>query len=308
MSRRISKHGQMIEPAPFVDRTTPARYKGIGKAVFASRDSSVLSPPFPAPTPFGPFTRSETAMSSLHLRIADSVRCLVVLAAAWLAAVDAQAVEPPREDSIAQRVGGRADGPVDIAAFGQIVTSDPKRMTGTAANRIQEFPAADIALETELRPAADGSYAVPASGDRPGCIGLRWCEMRFLRRLELHWGKGVTPPPADAVKLQYWVGESPWQGQWTPLPAKFNSAVRRFELANRRQGSARRHGPGALGLPRLEGAARRQSHIGLQPRRMEDGELARGVEAIIGGQGYPCCRLQRRSPVRCKETLRIRGG
>jgi hypothetical protein len=164
-------------------------------------------------------------MSSFRLRVSNSAFCLVALAAAWLAGGGyVQAVEPS-QDSASARAGDAGEGPVDIGVFARIVTSDAKRMTGTAANRIQEFPAADIALETELPPAADGSYALPVTADGAGCIGLRWCEIRFLRRLELHWGKGVTPPPADAVKLQYWVGESPWQGQWTPLPAKFNSAA-----------------------------------------------------------------------------------
>ena len=47
--------------------------------------------------------------------------------------------------------------PVDIAAFARVVTSDPKRMAGTAASRVEEFPAEDISLETDLQPAADGS-------------------------------------------------------------------------------------------------------------------------------------------------------
>jgi hypothetical protein len=164
----------------------------------------------------------------------------LLLTAAWLiATLDAQAVEPSQDSSSGQTQAG-ADGPVDIAPFGQVVTSDPKRMTGTAANRLQEFPAADIALETELRPAADGSYTVPATADGSGCIGLRWLEMRFLRRLELQWGKGVTPPAADAVKLQYWVGESPWQGEWKPLPAKFTLAgdVWSWEIADAGQPTA----------------------------------------------------------------------
>ncbi len=163
-------------------------------------------------------------MLSLHVRIADAVCWLAVVAAAWLASAGCLRAVEASQDPAARQAQAGAEGQVDIAAFGQVVTSDPKRMTGTAASRIQEFPAADIALETELRPAADGSYAVPAVAGAPGCIGLRWQEMRFLRRLELQWGKGVTPPPHGAVKLQYWVGESPWQGQWKPLPAKFTSS------------------------------------------------------------------------------------
>ncbi len=109
---------------------------------------------------------------------------------------------------------------VDIAAFARVVTSDPKRTQGTAATRVQELPAEDVFLETELLPAADGSYTVPASAKGSGSIGLRWYEMRRLRRLELHWADATAAPRADAVHLQYWVGVSPWQGQWKPLAAK----------------------------------------------------------------------------------------
>ncbi len=179
-------------------------------------------------------------MSLLHSRFANWVFCLAVLAAAWPAGGGyAQALEPEHNPASA-RAANSGDGPIDIAAFAQVVTTDPKRMTGTAATRIQEFPAADITLETELRSAADGNYVVPATADGTGCIGLRWPEMRFLRRLELHWGKAGMPPPAEAVKLQYWVGESPWQGQWTPLVGKFSSAagVWRWEISDQNQPAA----------------------------------------------------------------------
>ena len=119
--------------------------------------------------------------------------------------------------------------PVDIAAFARVVTSDPKRMAGTAASRTEEFPAEDISLETDLQPAADGSYAVPVTADGLGCIGLRWHEIRFPRRLELHWSAKTAIPPADAVQLQYWGRfpyASPWQGEWKPLPAKLERSDR----------------------------------------------------------------------------------
>jgi hypothetical protein len=113
---------------------------------------------------------------------------------------------------------------VDIAPFARVVTSDPKRMTGTAANRVQELPAEDVFLETDLEPAADGTYTVPVV-DGQGCIGLRWHEMRALRSAELHWANPAATPPADTVQLQYWDGESPWQGQWKPLPAKLEQSA-----------------------------------------------------------------------------------
>lgn len=173
-------------------------------------------------------------MSSLHFRIPGFVWCLVVVATAWLnAASDAYAAEPS-PDVAAQQAA------VDVGAFAQVVTSNAKRMTGTAATRLQEFPAADITLETELLPSADGIYTIPVKADAAGCIGLHWDEMRFLRRLELQWAKGVTPPAAEAAKLQYWTGESPWQGEWKPLAGKFTSAgdVWSWEIADAAQPTA----------------------------------------------------------------------
>lgn len=109
-------------------------------------------------------------------------------------------------------------------------------MTGTAATRVQQFPAADIVLETDVKPAGDGGYAVPVTADAPGCIGLRWYEMRSLRRLGLHWANGGEPS-IDTVQLQYWVGISPWQGGWKPLVAKLERApgVWNWEIAHRDQ-------------------------------------------------------------------------
>ena len=86
-----------------------------------------------------------------------------------------------------------ANAPVDIASFANVVTSNPNRMTGTAATRVQEFPAKDVFLDTELKPEADGVYAVPTITDEPACIGLRWYEKRSLQRLELQFAD--TPAP-----------------------------------------------------------------------------------------------------------------
>jgi len=105
---------------------------------------------------------------------------------------------------------------VDIARFAQVTTSEPSRMFGTKASRIQEMPGEDVFLETELRPDAGGRFIPPAAADGRRAIGLRWHEMRLLGRLELHW---AAPPAVADAELQYWSGESAWQGQWKPLPA-----------------------------------------------------------------------------------------
>ena len=72
---------------------------------------------------------------------------------------------------------------VDIVPFGQVVTWDPAVKKGTAAGRVEEFPAADLRPARELLPAADGTYRVPmwgtpaasaCSGTRTGCFD-NWC-------------------------------------------------------------------------------------------------------------------------------------
>jgi hypothetical protein len=122
----------------------------------------------------------------------------------------------------------RADDPADyspdIAAFAQVTASEPGRMTGTSASRIEEMPAEDVFPDTELQPDAEGRYSPPAAADGRRAIGLRWQEMRQLGRLELHWGDAAKTPVAEGVELQYWHGASPWQGGWKPLSAKLEQS------------------------------------------------------------------------------------
>ena len=106
-----------------------------------------------------------------------------------------------------------AETAVDIAPFGQVATWDPQVMSGTRARRVEEMPADDVASYTEVLPAADGTYRVPVKSGT-GCIGLRWDENRRLRRVVLQFPSAAAVPPVESVRLQYWVGESAWQGTW----------------------------------------------------------------------------------------------
>ncbi|MBN1851379.1 MAG: NPCBM/NEW2 domain-containing protein [Pirellulales bacterium] len=105
---------------------------------------------------------------------------------------------------------------VDIAPFGKIVTWDPQRMTGTAADRVHEFPAADIRLYRDVLPEGDGTYRVPVTG-ASGCIGLRWDENRMLRQVALAFTDAAAIPSPEKIQLQIWSGESAWQGKWEPV-------------------------------------------------------------------------------------------
>jgi len=107
---------------------------------------------------------------------------------------------------------------VDIAPFGEIATWDPQRMTGTAANRVQELPAEDIRMHNELLPESDGTYRVPVAGGA-GCIGVQWDENRLLKQVALDFVAANTVPATESIQLQLWSGESAWQGGWEPVQA-----------------------------------------------------------------------------------------
>ncbi len=116
----------------------------------------------------------------------------------------------------------------DMAAFAQIAAWDPRRMKGTSATRVQEFPAEDLRLARPLQPSRDGAYNVPLwpesaeGGDqaRVGCIGLEWRETRLLRELSLRFLDRNSIPPDSSIQVQCWKGVSSWQGEWVPLDAR----------------------------------------------------------------------------------------
>jgi hypothetical protein len=110
------------------------------------------------------------------------------------------------------------DESIDVAPFAVVASWDPKVMTGTKANRVQEMPAEDVAPYKELLPSADGTYSVPDVNGQ-GCIGLQWLENRMLRRVALQFADGASVPSPDSVQLQYWNGASAWQGGWQPVAA-----------------------------------------------------------------------------------------
>jgi len=105
----------------------------------------------------------------------------------------------------------RPEESVDVGQFAVIFTSDPNRMDGTHAGRTEEFPAEDVYLDIPETPMARGGWLVSQYWGR-GSFGLRWFERRLLREAGLEFSGGA--PPADRVELQYWVGESTWQGKW----------------------------------------------------------------------------------------------
>ncbi len=108
---------------------------------------------------------------------------------------------------------------VDIAPFGRVMSWDPKRKTGTAASRIEEFPRVDLTPGREILPDSDGSLLVP-EWNGSGCIGLQWFENRLLRQVSLDLADETSVPATNGIELEAWAGESVWQGRWVPVKAR----------------------------------------------------------------------------------------
>ncbi|MCR4415396.1 MAG: NPCBM/NEW2 domain-containing protein, partial [Thermoguttaceae bacterium] len=105
---------------------------------------------------------------------------------------------------------------VDIAAFARVMAWDPRRTEGTKAGRVEEFPADDVFLGSELPAGPEGQFTVPRFAGGLGCLGLQWDESRYLREVALELADSADTR-ADTIQVQYWTGESPWQGTWKPL-------------------------------------------------------------------------------------------
>jgi hypothetical protein len=105
----------------------------------------------------------------------------------------------------------------DMARFGRIASWDPNRTNGCRSLRAQEFDAEDLFPETNVLPNADGSWTAPVSSNGLSCIGLQWLNQHTLQELALRFAGPAAPPPPSRVRVEFWAGESAWQGQWLPL-------------------------------------------------------------------------------------------
>lgn len=124
----------------------------------------------------------------------------------------ANACLTPSDQSIAG-----SDSPVDIVPFGRVVAFDPNRHDGTRASRIEEFPAEDFMLSTDLEPDGAGIYRLPVSSNNIACIGVEWLNRRVIKSMSIEVLSGAALYAADKVRVQAWFGESLWQGRWHDL-------------------------------------------------------------------------------------------
>jgi len=106
--------------------------------------------------------------------------------------------------------------PFDIAGFARVVTYDPNRKASNPG-RTEELNVDQIFLETEVVSGADGSFTVPVGGNGWDCIGLQWCETRILKELAVDFAENTQVPEPNKAVVQWWVGESLYQGHWQSL-------------------------------------------------------------------------------------------
>ncbi|HOQ85340.1 MAG TPA: NPCBM/NEW2 domain-containing protein [Phycisphaerae bacterium] len=120
-----------------------------------------------------------------------------------------------------------AESVLDIAPFAEVVVSDPARTQGSRANRIEEYHADDVYLETAVRPDSRGVYGVDATAEKPAALGLKWLERRRFRAVGFELAANSPPLKLEDVQVQCWVGESAWQGSWQALAGLWSRQERR---------------------------------------------------------------------------------
>jgi len=105
---------------------------------------------------------------------------------------------------------------IDVARFARVMTWDPAQ-SGSHPGRVEELSVDQIFLGDVLAPDANGLYTAPTGADGTACIGLQWYENRYLAEVALHPAEEVAASTLEAARVQWWVGESEWQGDWIPL-------------------------------------------------------------------------------------------
>ena len=165
----------------------------------------------------------------------------------WPERVDGADHESSPNDTV--RTAEPQNGPVDLAAFARVVTSDPRRMSGAERFADPGVPQRRSFLGNRSATGIRRRLCRAEISRRPGLHRLAITkEMRFLRRVELHWGKTGTTPAADSVQLPV-LGRRVGFGRanGSRFTANSKRPPQRLEMANlSRSRSTGRHGSRAV--------------------------------------------------------------
>jgi len=117
----------------------------------------------------------------------------------------------------------------DAGQFARVVTFNPDQQGGVSSSRYETFKEDELFLEADVPADEYGNYQVHRQQDSRGCIGLQWVLPHKIKRLELQRVSGPAIPSAEQLKVQYWQGQSYWQGGWhdikTPVKVEGDLAV-----------------------------------------------------------------------------------
>ncbi|MBN2311650.1 MAG: NPCBM/NEW2 domain-containing protein [Candidatus Hydrogenedentes bacterium] len=105
---------------------------------------------------------------------------------------------------------------LDMAPFAKVLTWDPAQQ-GSHPGRVEELDADQIFLGQPLARDADSCYAAPDWGRGEACIGLEWHENRYLTEVGIRFAEAPPLPHSADARVEWWVGESAWQGDWMRL-------------------------------------------------------------------------------------------
>ena len=122
----------------------------------------------------------------------------------------------------------------DIAPFAKVYSWDPAK-TSQHPNRVQELSVEQIFMGSELAPAADGSYDVPAGSNGERSIGLQWYENKNFRGFMIEFADdSFIPDPANS-RVEWWAGKSAWQGDWLKLSSGFEVSGNKWFIPVKRE-------------------------------------------------------------------------
>lgn len=106
---------------------------------------------------------------------------------------------------------------LEVGAFAKVISCYPNMTDGPKALRIEPLSKEALVMDKYLFADEKGYYEVPVWEDGRCCIGLRWFETRNIKQMAIEFAKAGPMPDAKAAKVQWWVGDSPWQGGWKDL-------------------------------------------------------------------------------------------
>lgn len=115
----------------------------------------------------------------------------------------------------------------DIAPFAKVYSWDPSKVS-YHPNRVGELKVEEIFHGTEIMPASDGSFKVPASSEGQTSIGLQWYENRKLRGISIEFAQNSHIPTVSESCVEWWIGESAWQGDWIKLTGQIEVSENRW--------------------------------------------------------------------------------